>query len=80
MIGLYALAPLLYPAATRTTGMGWAIGIGRIGGIAAPALAGVLVDFGWESGPIYYLFALPLLLAVFVVRSLGRSSLVRAEG
>jgi hypothetical protein len=37
MIGLYALAPLLYSAATRTTGMGWAIGIGRIGGIAAPA-------------------------------------------
>jgi MFS family permease len=70
MIGLYALAPLLYPAASRTTGMGWAIGMGRIGGIAAPALAGVLVDFGWKSGAIYYLFALPLLIAVFVVRGL----------
>jgi benzoate transport len=78
MIGLYALAPLLYPAATRTTGMGWAIGVGRIGGIAAPAVAGLLVDFGWKSGPIYYLFAVPLLLAVFVVRSLRGDSLVRA--
>jgi benzoate transport len=74
MIGLYALAPLLYSASTRTTGMGWAIGIGRIGGIAAPALAGVLVDLGWRNGPIYYLFALPLLLAVFVIRHL-RSAL-----
>src|SRR5688572_24849163 len=68
MIGLYALAPLLYVATARSTGMGWAIGIGRIGGIAAPALAGVLVDLGWKNGPIYCLFGLPLLLALFVVR------------
>jgi benzoate transport len=78
MIGLYALAPLLYPAASRTTGMGWAIGIGRIGGIAAPALAGVLVDFGWKSGALYYLFALPLLIAVFVVRGLRDASPIRS--
>jgi benzoate transport len=79
MIGLYALAPLLYSATTRTTGMGWAIGIGRIGGIVAPALAGVLVDIGWKNGPIYYVFALPLLLAVFVVRGLRGDSLARVE-
>jgi benzoate transport len=79
MIGLYALAPLLYVATARSTGMGWAIGIGRIGGIAAPALAGVLVDLGWKNGPIYCLFGLPLLLALFVVRGLQGGSLARVE-
>jgi benzoate transport len=79
MIGLYALAPLLYSAATRTTGMGWAIGIGRIGGIAAPALAGVLVDLGWKNGPIYYLFAAPLVIAVFVIRGLRSDSWAPVE-
>ena len=30
----------LYPARMRTSGLGWALGIGRLGGIAAPALGG----------------------------------------
>jgi AAHS family 4-hydroxybenzoate transporter-like MFS transporter len=36
----------LYPARMRTTGMGWALGIGRLGGIAAPALRGWLLSIG----------------------------------
>jgi MFS transporter, AAHS family, 4-hydroxybenzoate transporter len=36
----------LYPARMRTTGMGWALGIGRLGGIAAPALGGWLLASG----------------------------------
>lgn len=36
----------LYPARMRTTGMGWALGIGRLGGIAAPALGGWLLAIG----------------------------------
>ncbi len=31
MAGLYAVGPPLYPTAVRTTGIGWAIGIGRFG-------------------------------------------------
>ncbi|MEQ1728576.1 MAG: MFS transporter, partial [Vicinamibacterales bacterium] len=49
MVSLYAITPVLYPAAVRTTGMGWAIGIGRLGAILAPLLAGVLVDSGWQA-------------------------------
>jgi benzoate transport len=80
MIGLYALTPPLYSPSTRTTGMGWAIGMGRIGGIAAPALAGLLVDAGWKSGQLYSLFALPLLLAAFVVRALRSDAVDRVQG
>jgi MFS transporter, AAHS family, 4-hydroxybenzoate transporter len=33
----------LYPARMRTTGLGWALGVGRLGGIAAPPLGGYLL-------------------------------------
>lgn len=70
MAGLYSLAPILYPANTRATGMGWAIGIGRIGAILSPMIAGLLVDAGWTTSYLYAAFALPLLAAVLSVRAL----------
>jgi benzoate transport len=70
MVGLYAATPVLYPAAIRATGMGWAIGIGRIGAILAPVIAGLLVDRGWSASHLYYAFAMPLVLAVVTVRAL----------
>ena len=36
----------LYPARMRTSGLGWALGIGRLGGIAAPLLGGYLLAIG----------------------------------
>jgi len=70
MVGLYAATPLLYPAEIRSTGMGWAIGIGRIGAILAPLIAGLLVDRGWSAEALYYAFAFPVVLALFAVRAL----------
>lgn len=70
MVGLYAATPILYPAAIRATGMGWAIGIGRIGAILAPVIAGLLVDRGWGASHLYYAFAVPLVLAVVSLRAL----------
>ena len=70
MIGLYAAAPSLYPAAFRTTGMGWSIGMGRLGAILAPLLAGLLVDRGWDTIGLYAAFAAPIGLAVLAVRGL----------
>jgi MFS family permease len=70
MVGLYAATPLLYPAGIRATGMGWAIGIGRLGAILAPVVAGWLVDRGWETPSLYAVFAVPPALAVLSVRAL----------
>ncbi len=71
MVGaLRARRPLLYPAAIRTTGMGWAIGIGRLGAILAPVIAGLLVDRGWATAHLYYVFALPFVGALLLVRAL----------
>jgi MFS family permease len=41
----------------RTAGMGWGLGIGRIGAILAPLATGVLVDHAWRPVQLYVLFA-----------------------
>jgi benzoate transport len=60
---LHAIAPAMYPPSVRTTGMGWASAAGRIGGILAPIVAGVLVDRGWTGTDLFRLFAIPLFVA-----------------
>ena len=70
MAGLYSLAPILYPAIIRTTGMGWSIGIGRIGAIIAPIIVGFLLDSGWQAAELYYAFSVPLILAMLLVLAL----------
>jgi AAHS family 4-hydroxybenzoate transporter-like MFS transporter len=62
-----ALAAVFYPAAVRSTGVGWALGIGRIGGIAGPWLFGMLL--GWNVSPAnaFYTAAIPMLVAAAAV-------------
>ncbi len=43
----------LYPARMRTSGLGWALGIGRLGGIAAPVLGGYLLTLGLAPTHIF---------------------------
>lgn len=51
--GLYAITPSLYAPSVRSTGVGWAIGVGRLGAIIAPLITGALLDGGWASGQLY---------------------------
>lgn len=72
MIGLWAVVPQLYPPAIRTTGTGWAIGIGRFGAIAGPYAAGMLMAAGWDREAYYSALSLPLLVAAAAVLNVGR--------
>lgn len=63
MVGLYAIMPSVYPAEVRNTGAGLSIGVGRIGAIVSPYLAGVLLQAGWSSSATYLVFAVPLVVA-----------------
>jgi MFS family permease len=67
MIGLYTIAPSLYPVSHRLTGMGWAIGGGRLGAIVSPLIGGILLTWGFSAGQSMFVFALPLLLAALAV-------------
>ena len=61
--GLNVLAAKFYPTFVRSTGVGWALGIGRIGSIIGPLLAGMLRNREWEPQQILLTGAVPALLA-----------------
>lgn len=69
--GINALAVMFYPTTARSTGVGWALGVGRAGSISGPILAGWLIAAGWTVASLFRLAALPLLLAAIVVFFMG---------
>jgi len=71
MSGLYAVGPPLYPTAVRATGMGAAIGIGRLGAILAPIATGALLDSGWTPSQLYFLFGVPFVIAAVAMLLIG---------
>ena len=42
--GLSAVAATFYPISIRSTGIGWCLGVGRIGSIVGPMLGGVMLE------------------------------------
>ncbi len=60
--GINALASTLYPTAIRSTGAGWALGIGRLGSIMGPVLGSVLLAGDLPYGDIFLLLSVPPLL------------------
>jgi benzoate transport len=73
MIGLYIIIPDIYPARVRNTGTGWAIGIGRLGAVAGPYLAGILIAAGWDRSMYYFALSLPLVVAIVIMMRLQLS-------
>jgi MFS transporter, AAHS family, 4-hydroxybenzoate transporter len=59
--GINAISGALYPAHIRSTGAGWALGVGRVGQIVGPLVGGLLLGLGWQpratflvaSGPAF---------------------------
>lgn len=64
---IYALAARVYPATIRTTGIGWAAGLGRVGGIVSPVIIGLLAASGWDMFSLFLLSAVPLIIAGILV-------------
>jgi MFS family permease len=61
--GFYALCAHAYPTSIRSTGMGWAIGAGRIVSIAAPALGGLALSRHASALSVATVVAAPMLVA-----------------
>jgi AAHS family 4-hydroxybenzoate transporter-like MFS transporter len=70
-IGCNAVAAALYPTAIRSTGVGWALGFGRIGAILGPLIGGALLAGGWTPKAIITIAAAPALAAGAAVFLLG---------
>ena len=67
MIGLYTIAPSVYPTNVRVSGVGLAIGIGRLGAIVAPLAGGIILNSGYSTDEIFVIFSIPLILAALAV-------------
>lgn len=64
---MYNVAMTVYPAHIRGTGIGWAAGLGRAGAVASPTLAGVMMAANLSMPTVFFLFAIPALLAAVCV-------------
>ena len=58
-----ALSAEFYPTPMRSTGVGWALGIGRIGSIIGPLLGGLLLSLQHETRRVFWAAAIPVLIA-----------------
>lgn len=72
--GFYAVAPDVYTARARATGIGWMIGLGRLVSIVAPIMVGYLISGGMAPENIFYLFAIPLAASALCLVALGVSN------
>ena len=77
---LYAVSAKAYPSHLRSTGVGWCVGVGRLGAILSPLVTGVLVSAGWTMSELILAIAIPpLLIAIYFVWALDRDLKHRAQ-
>jgi len=68
---LNTLLSQVYPTHARSTGIGWAGGMGRIGGVALPPLGGLALSSQWSIGTTMTLIAaipVGVVIAMLVLR------------
>lgn len=61
------LAASIYPTSVRSTGVGWALGIGRIGSIIGPVIGGLIISLKWSNSGIFVVGAIPAIFAALAV-------------
>jgi AAHS family 4-hydroxybenzoate transporter-like MFS transporter len=70
--GINSLSGIAYPPIMRSTGAGWALGVGRVGSIAGPLLGGALLVLGFRTREIFVAAAIPAFGATILMAILGR--------
>jgi len=77
----YAYAGQFYPMAVRSTGIGWASGVGRSGAILAPIVIGTLVGMALPLEQNFMAIAVPAVIATIAVLLIkhNRSAAVHQE-
>lgn len=72
-----------YPVTMRSTALGWALGVGRIGGILGPTLGGILLASQLTVTMNFLIFGIPgviAALAVFTANQQGKKVLAADAG
>jgi MFS transporter, AAHS family, 4-hydroxybenzoate transporter len=74
-----ALTATSYPTAIRSTGVGWALGIGRVGSIVGPLIGGLMLARQVGAEALFGLAAVPALIASAAAFLLSRGVVRRSE-
>lgn len=69
--GCNALAVQVYPAFVRSTGVGWALGVGRAGSIVGPVVGGLMLAAHWNVRALFAASALPQVCAAVLIMAIG---------
>ncbi len=72
-VGLNAISGSIYPTYVRSTGAGWAFGVGRVGSILGPVIGGVLIGWGQPARLLFIYAAIPFLCCAAATYLLGRA-------
>ncbi|WP_406630736.1 MFS transporter [Amycolatopsis sp. WGS_07] len=78
-VGQVGLATRIYDGDRRTAGIGWTLGIGRVGSIGGPAVAGLLLAGGGNPRTVLLIMAAVIVAGLAVTVTLGRKGVVEAE-
>ncbi|MCZ2482538.1 MFS transporter [Aquirufa nivalisilvae] len=73
--GIWPILSRIYPTSIRATGVGYTVGIGRLGAILGPAVFGILSDSHVGNTVLFVLFSLPLLVMGLIIRTLPSQKL-----
>jgi MFS transporter, AAHS family, 4-hydroxybenzoate transporter len=64
---LNTISAMFYPTAIRATGIGWALGVGRIGAVIGPAVGGILVGAGFAPANVFLANVVPAVIGVIAI-------------
>jgi AAHS family benzoate transporter-like MFS transporter len=76
---VHTLVMATYPADARASGMGWALGIGRLGGLLGPPIGGYLLSRALPFPAYFLFFAVPAVFCSITVVVLRRQRSARQE-
>jgi AAHS family 4-hydroxybenzoate transporter-like MFS transporter len=64
---LNTISAMFYPTAIRATGIGWALGVGRIGAVIGPAVGGMFVTAAFAPVNVVLANVLPAVIGVVAI-------------
>ncbi len=70
----HALSSEFYPTRIRSTGVGWALGIGRIGSIVGPLVGGLLLAQNTPMRDVFWAAVIPAIVAMLAAAGIAQTA------
>jgi AAHS family 4-hydroxybenzoate transporter-like MFS transporter len=77
ILSVHSIAASFYPTSVRSSGMGWALGIGRFGAVLGPLVGGLLISLKFTMQQLFLVAMVPFILATIASFFLSRMHAAR---